>query len=116
MYYPNYLFELFRYLVLYGPSIEVAGMNLGFYGGMSIEDICAQITKQSALFWVRNIEECEQIINQKIYSYYILFIYIVGYRFIAICTYNLIVFTVAKLNSAMYRKIVEFDRSSLVSS
>ena len=60
-------------LYINGPTFEIGGINVGFWGGMNKSDICASMSNVYSLHWESNVTLCEELINKKVYSLYIMF-------------------------------------------
>ena len=55
-------------LYIYGPSLS----GWGFWGGLEINDICAQKTNTPADFWKSNHQECIRIVSKSFYGLVVL--------------------------------------------
>ena len=53
-------------LYLLGPT------QLGFWGGKSLPDMCAEISQAKASFWISNPEECTDLVQHKVGSFLVL--------------------------------------------
>lgn len=61
-----------------GPNFRLLQMEFGFWSGRQLVDICAQLTGQSAEFWLRNMNECQSLFAQKEESFVVLIEITVG--------------------------------------
>jgi hypothetical protein len=82
-----------RKLYLFGPSV----MQIGFWGGQPNSQICQSITTYSELFWQSNLQQCEDIIENKFTAFrvtievvtYFLFLYHISKGLLVLITFLL---------------------------
>ena len=58
--YDTFVLQPLRRLYLLGPH----GWGVGFWGGQTAEDICAQMSAVPSTFWVAHMHQCEELIDQ----------------------------------------------------
>ncbi len=51
------------------PSILTMGVDVGFWQGMEPAWVCSRLTQQSSEFWIKNAEECQEIIDSKLSAF-----------------------------------------------
>ncbi len=61
------------YLYLKGPDLNVNGnASVGFWSGKHEHDICSQLTNIAAEHWRQNSELCDDLIQRRFMTYYVL--------------------------------------------
>lgn len=62
-----------HYVYLHGPrlrsSIGIVQFDLGFWGGLSHAELCAEVTHTSPRVWVSATSECEKLIESRFHSF-----------------------------------------------
>ena len=56
------IFEPVKRLYLLGPSVA----GFGFWKGAATTDICAELTSVSATHWIKNKQECDELIDRNV--------------------------------------------------
>jgi len=64
----------FLYTYLYGPRLYipmgVGSIDVGFWAGLPVHDICTQLIPHSTSdMWTKNERECEYIVLRQVHSY-----------------------------------------------
>ena len=73
-----------EYIYRNGPSLRFFHIEFGFWNGLQLIDICSQLSGQSSLFWNKNINECQQLFEQKQHGFVVMIeifiILLLGYK------------------------------------
>lgn len=72
--YNNILYYPLRNLYLKGPMLY----GYGFWGGKTIVNICSEITTVKSELWIKNLVECEEIIDNHVNSFILGVLWIFG--------------------------------------
>ena len=67
-----------------GPTVRIGHLSIGFYGGVSSDVICADLTNTQHHIWLREPHQCEDIIQARIHSIEVLLLYIAMLYFLYI--------------------------------
>ena len=65
-----------RYVFRHGPHLQIMGIDVGFWHGMSKSEICSSIAGQTDSFWEKNIIECYELYKDREDSFVVLIILI----------------------------------------